>query len=152
MRMDRAYLACERALYIARSPADIWTFMLDLSNDKRWRTGVLDARVTSVPPVRLGTTGVHRAVCMGDFSWIITEWDDGRRAGWDFTSGALAGTHGSYRIEPERAGSRVIISATMRLNGMWSALMPLMRPIVPRLLAGDLRKLKALMEAPVGAP
>jgi hypothetical protein len=120
--------------------------MLDLSNDKKWRTGVTDARLTSTLPVRIGTTGVHVATFMGDFPWTITEWEDGRLAGWDFTSGILAGSHGSYRVEPENAGSRVVIRANLRLSGFFGILMPFMRLVVPRLFAGDLRKLKAIME------
>lgn len=75
------------------------------------------------------------------------EWQDQRVAGWDFTSGFLTGTHGSYRIEPERDGSRVIIQANFHVAGAFGVLMPLMRQIVPRRLAGDLRNLKAIMEA-----
>ena len=147
MDANKAHLACEVSLFIARPPEDIWNFMFDLSNDKKWRTGVIDARLTSAPPVGLGTTGVHIAAFMGEFSWTITEWEERRVAGWDFTSGILEGTHGSYRVEPESAGSRVIIRANFRLSGFFGVLMPLMRLIVPRRLAGDLRKLKAILEA-----
>jgi hypothetical protein len=147
METNRPNITGEASLFIARPPEYIWEFLLDLANDKKWRTGVIDARLTSTTPVGLGTTGVHIAVLMGAFPWTLTEWEERRVAGWDFTSGILEGSHGSYRIEPERVGSRVLIRANIRLSGFFGILMPLMRLIVPRLFAGDLRKLKAIMEA-----
>lgn len=146
MDTNKPQLVCEVSLFIARPPEDIWNFMLDLSNDKQWRTGVIDARLTSAAPVGLGTTGVHRAAFMGNFPWTITEWEERRVAGWEFTSGLLQGTQGGYRIEPESVGSHVSIFVNLRLSGFAGTLMPLMKLIVPRRLAGDLGKLKALME------
>jgi len=147
MEANKTSFTCEVSLFIDRPSEAIWSFMLDLTNDTRWRTGIKDAWLTSDPPAGLGATGVHIAPLIGAFPWIITEWQDQRVAGWDFTSGFLTGTHGSYRIEPERDGSRVIIQANFRVAGTFGVLMPLMRQIVPRRLAGDLRNLKAIMEA-----
>ena len=64
--------------------------------------------------------------------------------GWDYIGGRLDGGHGSYRMEPEAGGTRMTMRAELRAGIIFGILM---RFIVSRQNEGDLKKLKAIMEA-----
>jgi uncharacterized protein YndB with AHSA1/START domain len=46
----------EASAIIDRPIADVWKFMTDISNTPKWDPGVLEVRLTSASPPRLGTT------------------------------------------------------------------------------------------------
>ena len=66
---------------------------------------------------------------------------------WDFPDGRYKGVRAGYHISPEDAGSRVTIHVSANRNVLVRIMTFLMKGFFIRQLAGDLERLKAIMEA-----
>ncbi len=143
MTTDKPNVTIENSIFIARPTEDIWNFLSDIVNDKQWRKGVIDTRWTSGEPSSLGSTAVYVIEGIGEVHWKLTEMEDQRVMGWDYIGGRFDGGHGSYRMEPEAGGTRMMMRMELGLGVIFGILMKL---IVTRQMAGDLKKLKAIME------
>ena len=137
----------EVSIWIAHSPEDIWNYFYDVSNEVLWRFGVYLAQWISEPPYGIGSTGYHIVAGMGDAPWIIAEWEELRIISWDFTDGRFKGVRAGYRISPENAGSRVTIHTSANQNVLVRIMTFVMKRLFIRQIAGDLERLKAIMEA-----
>ena len=143
MTTDKPNVTIENSIFIARPTEDIWNFLSDIDNDQQWRKGVIDTRWTSDEPSTLGSTAVYIIEGIGEVHWKLTEWEDQRVMGWDYIGGRFEGGHGSYRMEPEAGGTRMMMRMELRAGFILGILMKF---IVTRQMAGDLKKLKAIME------
>ncbi len=143
MTIDKPNITIEKSIYIARPTADIWNFLSDIVNDQQWRKGVTDTRWTSGEPNTLGSTAVYMIEGVGEVHWKLTEWEEERVIGWDYIGGRLDGGHGSYRMEPEAGGTRMMMRSEFYPSGFFGILLKF---IMTRQMAGELKKLKAIME------
>ena len=143
MTTDKPNVTIEKSIFIARPTEDIWNFLSDIVNDQKWRKGVVDTRWTSDEPSSLGSTAVYVIEGIGEVHWKLTEWEDQRVMGWDYIGGRFEGGHGSYRMEPEADGTRMMLRMELRAGFIFGILMKF---IVTNQMAGDLKKLKAIME------
>jgi uncharacterized membrane protein len=137
----------ETSIWIARPPEDIWAYWYDVSRETEWRGGVIAAQWISDPPHGIGSTGLHVVQGTGDWPWTIAKWEEMRSMSWDITGGRFEGAHAGYRVAPEDAGSRVMIHMRVKQSAFMRTLMLVMRPFIRGQLAGDLERLKAIMEA-----
>lgn len=137
----------EVSIWIARSPEDIWEYFCDVSNETLWRYGVHLAEWISDPPHGVGSTGFHFVKSLGDYPWKVAEWEEQRIISWDVTDGRFEGFRAGYRITPEGAGSRVTIHVIVKPSALMRIMMFVMKWLFRRQLAGDLERLKAIMEA-----
>lgn len=137
----------ESSIWIARPPEDIWDYLVNVSNDTQWRTGVTDAQWTSDSPHGVGSTGLHIVEGIGDWPWRITEWEEPRTMSWEVTGGRFEGGHAGYRIAAEDAGSRLTSHARVKPSVVMRILMLIMKRRMRRDLAADLEKLKTIIEA-----
>lgn len=143
MTTDKPSVTIEKSIFIARPPADIWNFLYNINNDQQWRQGVIDTRWTSAEPSKLGSTAVYIIEGVGEIHWKLTEWEDQRVMGWDYIGGRFDGGHGSYRMEPEDDGTRMMMRMELRVGIIFGIIMKF---IVPRQMVTDLKKLKVIME------
>lgn len=143
MAAKKPNLTIEKSIFIARPVEDIWNFLSDINNDQLWRTGVIDTQWTSGDPFSLGSTAVYTIEGFGEVHWKLNELEDQSVMGWDYIGGRFDGGHGSYRMEPENGGTRMMMRMELRANFIFGILM---RILVPRQMAGDLKKMKAIME------
>ena len=134
-------------VWIARPPEDIWEYLGDVPNEMLWRFGVESAEWASQPPYGLGSTGLHIVKLSGHLPWKVVEWEEPRTISWEFTGGRLEGSRAGYRIAPEEAGSRVTLHVTVKPSALWRILILVMKRGLRRQLAGDLERLKAILEA-----
>ena len=102
---------------------------------------------TSDPPHGVGSTGLTVVEGIGDCPWKATEWEEPHIMSWDVTDGRFEGAHAGYRVMPEDGGSRVTIHIRVKQSALMSILMLIMKRRMRRQLAGDLERLKAIMEA-----
>ena len=144
MTTNKPNFTIENSIFIACPPEDIWYFLYDIVNDQKWRKGVNDTRWTSGDPSTLGSTAVYNIEGVGEVHWKLTEWEDQRVMGWDYIGGKLDGGHGSYRMQPEAGGTRMMMRSELRVGFIFGILLKL---IVTRQMAGELKTLKAIMEA-----
>ena len=137
----------ETSLWIARPPEDIWEYWYDVSNETEWRGGVITSQWISEPPHGVGSSGVHAVEGIGDWPWTVAEWEEPRSVSWDITGGRFEGARIGYRVAPEDAGSRVTMHMRVKPSALMRILVRIMRQRIARQLAGDLGRLKAIMEA-----
>jgi len=137
----------ESSIWIARPPEEIWNFIMDLSHEVQWRTGVTDAKWVSDPPHGVGSTGLHIVEGIGEVPWKVVEYNELQYASWEFTSGRGKGIHGGYRVAPEDTGSRVMIHSRAKRFSLMRIFLLIMKRSLKRQFAADLEKLKAIMEA-----
>jgi carbon monoxide dehydrogenase subunit G len=137
------------SIHIDRAPDEVFDFVMDVPNDARWRTGVVEAAFTSDGPVRVGSTG-YDAVENGskrmEATWEVVAFEPGAHARWNLTSGPIRGT-GGYLCEPEGDGTRFTLEADVRGGGAYALLGPVFGIIGRRQNRRDVAGLKALLEA-----
>jgi uncharacterized membrane protein len=135
------------SLWIDRPAQDIWDYLCDVSGENKWREGVKSAEWVSDPPYGVGSSGLHVIETMGDWPLRVTEWETPRQMSWVATGGRLEGIHAGYGLRPEGTGTRVTIHMRGKRSVPMGIFMFLTKRRIERQLAGDLQRLKAIMEA-----
>jgi uncharacterized membrane protein len=136
----------ESSIWIGRPPEEVWNYVVDVSNDTQWRTGVTEAQWDSGPPYGVGSTGIHTAEGIDVMTWRIAEWEEPRIMSWDVTGGRFKGGHAGYRIEAEVDGSRMTLHVRVPRGILMRILLLFMKGRIRRDLAKDLAKLKVILE------
>lgn len=137
-----------QSVYIQRRPEDVFRFVSDPSNDRLWRSELVS--VQPVGAVRSGLgTHLHQTVTYqgktAEANVEVTEFDPPRRIGFRLHGGTRA--HGCFDFRPEAGGTWVNASATVELKGNAVMLERYVRQIVEQTLAGDLERLRSVLEA-----
>jgi hypothetical protein len=137
-------------IYVDRPPADVFAYVMQVSNDANWRTGVVEAAFTTEPPLGLGTEGFDRVEANGrsaESRWRVIEWEPGSHARWDLVSGPIAGT-GGYLCAPHGDdGTEFTLEAHIRPTGFYRLLGPIFGLMGRRQNRADVAKLKQILEA-----
>src|SRR5579864_5931194 len=93
---------------IALSPAEVFRFLADPNNDKKWRSGVLDLKHVSGSGV--GARYSQRVAGPGGRAVTadieITELDEGCAIGFQTVAGPVR-PRGRYSLAPANGGTRV---------------------------------------------
>jgi carbon monoxide dehydrogenase subunit G len=119
-----------------RQPRDrVFEFLTDLDNLAKWQTGVVQSKPLSQGPVRVGYQFEETAkvgpwklhnVC------TVTDLKANERFAFEAKSSGPLDYEGSFNLQPVAGGTRLTLSGSARLKGLWRLLQPV--------LAGDLRK------------
>ena len=134
---------------IKRPAPEVFEYVSEISNDANWRTGVVEAAMTSVEPLQVGSTGFDRGVARGksiESGWRITEFEDGSLARWDLVSGPYKG-RGGYLCEQVGEDTRFTLESDVRMSGLLALLGPVVAIIGRRQNRKDVEKLKAILES-----
>ena len=84
-------------IVINRPATEVFDYVMEVSNDAEWRTGVVAASFTSDRPVGVGTTGFDRIEANGRQivqTWTVFEYQPGIFAKWTLDSGPFRGSGG----------------------------------------------------------
>jgi uncharacterized protein YndB with AHSA1/START domain len=128
---------------IARPPADVFAFLADGTNDRHWRTGVIDIRLKS----GAGAGAVYEQGVKGPFGrrvpadYEITAFEPDRRLGFRAIAGPVR-PEGSYELQPIDGGTQV----TLSLRCTPSGLAKLMTPMVASTMRSEVAQLDRLRE------
>lgn len=135
-----------RDLLLDIPPSRAWELVADYRLDTQWRQGVERMEPFPAGLVEVGTT-TSEDMRFGGRTYHndgeVVAVDPGRRFEWRTTSGADA--CGSRTVEPvghERC--RVVLELTVTPSGAERLMAPVLRRMLGRQLAGDLRRLAAL--------
>jgi len=134
------------SISISQSPEKIWNFWMPVSTDAQWRSGITKAEWTSKPPHGIGSTGIHYTRDIGQISWEVIEWEDGRYFEFIHTGGRLKGSIASYHVEPENSGSLVTFRANMSGPFIMRIILSFMKNKLREGIKADLVMLKDIME------
>jgi hypothetical protein len=135
-------------IVIGRPAAEVFDYVMDISNDAQWRTGIVEAAYTSDPPLGVGTTGFDRVRANGrDMTavWTTIEYEPGVLARWTFDSGPLEGS-GGYICTPVGESTRFTLEASVRPTGALRFLGPIFGLIARRQNRTDVENLKEILE------
>lgn len=136
------------SISIERPPREVYDFVMDVPNDARWRTGVVEAAFLDDAPLGVGSTGYAAADVNGKparAEWEVYELVPGALARWNLTSGPIAGT-GGYICEAEGDGTRFTLEANVSPTGALRLLGPLFAYFGRRQNRKDVARLKHILE------
>ncbi len=135
-------------VYIARSTGDVAAYVVNPENDAVWIGGIKSARMLTDPPVGVGTRVARVASFMGKRIEYTPE-----VVAYEANSLLTMKTDKpfdmliSYEFEDSEGGTIVRIRIQGGGSGFFKLAAPLLGPAVKRNIKGDLRNLKAILEA-----
>jgi carbon monoxide dehydrogenase subunit G len=128
---------------IQRPPSDVFAFLADPTNDRRWRSGVLDIKLKSGRQrgaiYEQGVKGPFGRRVPADFE--VTAYEPDSKIAFRTIAGPFR-PEGSYELEPDGAGTRV----TFSLRGEPTGLGKLMSPMVAKTMRSEVAQLERLRE------
>jgi uncharacterized membrane protein len=107
------------SIEIDRSPEDVFAYLDDLSRHKEWDDMIVETKVETEGPTRVGTRATDtRKLPFGkqDIAYEITEHDPPRRSAFRGVNGAVRPV-GSVTIEPLEGGARSRVTLDFELQG-----------------------------------
>ncbi|HEX5500973.1 MAG TPA: SRPBCC family protein [Thermomicrobiales bacterium] len=138
----------EIAYDVERAPDEVFAFLTDFAQLRRWRT-LESLRVEPAGPVRVGSR-LHTTV-KGPrkpmwFTNEVTVLDPGGRA---YDDRAIDGTfliESGWLVEPRAGGSRIRWNTRFGLRGPMALLTPVFRRVIRQGQMQDLGQLKGILE------
>jgi len=128
---------------IARPPAEVFAFLADATNERQWRSGIIDIARKSGDGVGTvyehGVKGPFGRRVPADFE--ITALDPERRIAFRPLAGPVR-PEGSFELEPAAAGTRVTFTLRCTPTGMAK----LMTPMVTKTMRSEVGQLERLRE------
>jgi hypothetical protein len=132
---------------IARSPADVFAFAGDYRNDPAWRTGVVEMMVEGGTSPVVGAKTRETMRLLGRSAATVAEITELAEARTSFRS--ISGPvlcEGSRTFVRSSSGTRMTYSLTLHPQGLLRLVEPLLAAILRRRVAGDMRRLKRMLE------
>lgn len=133
---------------IDRTAEEVFDYVMAVSHDSEWRTGVVEAGFSSDGPLRVGTTGYDHVESNGremTAEWTVSEFEPGTLARWTLDTGPFEGT-GGYICEGEGDRTRFTLEAKVRPTGWYRLLGPIFGRIGRRQNLSDVEKLRRILE------
>ena len=127
-------------------PVDVvFDYVINLSNDAKWRTGVDESGWKPGESLGLGAIGYTHA---GDVKveWRVVSYEEGESVDWEFISGPLKG-RGGYRLVPVDRGTQFTLVADVKPSGWLKLLGPIFTWIGQRQNQRDVERLRDILES-----
>lgn len=131
---------------VINRPADtVFAYVMDVSNDVHWRTGVTGSGLRSDETPDVGTIGYTVA---GDkeIEWRVISIIPGESVDWELLNGPLLG-RGGYRLLPVEGGTQFTLVADIEPSGVYKLMGPLFGWIGRRQNQADVEKLRDILES-----
>jgi uncharacterized protein YndB with AHSA1/START domain len=134
---------------IAADPDRIFAYATDPRNDPVWIGGVSEAELLGEPPVEKGSSVRRLASFMGrriEYVLEVAELEPGSRLAMRSVRSPFPMAV-TYSFEPANGGTRMTIRVEGEPGGMYRLAGPFLPGMVRRSVAGDLRRLRAILES-----
>jgi uncharacterized protein YndB with AHSA1/START domain len=138
----------EASITIKRSIDDVFMTIADFDSHASWRSGLIDAALTSEGPIKTGTTYLYNMKVMGreiETSGQIESFTPPTSYAWKATSGPFP-MSGSIKCESVPEGTRVTDIVEAEPGGFFKLAEPLIIKQQQSQMEKDLKQLKALLE------
>lgn len=138
---------------LAVSPQFAFDWVVDVDNLPRWQSGVFESRVQTPPPAHVGTRFTETLKLMG-FSLTseceVVELKSPSAYGFN-ASGRQMNYQSRFSFVPTDTGTRVTLTATIAMRGLWKLLEPMVRGEGVKETRAELTRLKEAVEADAAA-
>jgi uncharacterized membrane protein len=135
---------------IGRHVGEVFAFVADRTNIPKWQSDIVQSQPVSEGPIGLGTRFDEVVRIMGrniKTTCEITEYEQDQLMAFNSNSAAGINYSGRFTLEPVEAGTRVNLSGTVTLSGLWRLAEPFFALEVKSAVEQELRNLKSLLEA-----
>ena len=130
-------------------PVDtVFAYLIDVSNDVHWRTGITASGMRSGQSLEPGSIGYSR-VGDDDFEWRVVSYIAGESIDWELLSAPIQG-RGGYRLVPVDGGTQFTLVADVEPSGVYRLLGPLFAWMGRRRNQADVEKLRDILESTAG--
>jgi carbon monoxide dehydrogenase subunit G len=136
------------SIVINRPLEEVFSFLSNLENNMKWRSGMIKAEKVSEGPIGVGTTYRMINNFFGrqvEGEAVVTEYELNRKYSTMNKSGLPIKTQRMF--EPVEGGTRVTFSVETEVGGFFKLVEPLMARIGRRRLEADAVMVKALIES-----
>lgn len=147
-------MSASAQITIERDPAEVWTYVSDVTNQDHWVDGMSESEVVGDGPIGRGTQ-IKGVYTYGGGSaptlMTITEFREGRLLAIEASEGPFPFT---ARLTLERSSPATTVTNAMTAGSdhivtsiMFILLRPLMKAMMTRQMNKELGQLKAILEA-----
>ncbi len=147
-------MSASAQITIERDPAEVWTYVSDVTNQDHWVDGMSESEVVGDGPIGRGTQ-IKGVYTYGGGSaptlMTITEFREGRLLAIEASEGPFPFT---ACLTLERSGPATTVTNAMTADSdhivtsiMFTLLRPLMRAMMTRQMNKELGQLKTILEA-----
>jgi uncharacterized membrane protein len=139
----------QRSIVIERPIDEVWDFVHDTTKDALWQTTLVESRLLTEGPKRVGTRVQEVRRFMGvrlEMDLELTEFEPNRKSSLKAVSGGIP-LSGSYVLEPLDGATRLTVTGELDAHGAFKLAEPVFARITSRELEANLGHLKDLLEA-----
>ena len=140
----------ESSTQVSRPRDQVFDFLTDVDNLPKWQSGVVQSKRLTEGPVRVGFQYEETAkVAFWNLHAVCTVTDIKANERFSFvgkSSGPLD-YDGRFDLQPVAGGTRLTLSGTARLKGIWRLLQPLLASDLRKETRTELATIKLLLEA-----
>jgi uncharacterized membrane protein len=133
---------------INRPRDQVAAFVMDPANDMKWISALKEVRLLTPPPIGVGARVERIAAFMGrsvQYVLEITGYQPGRFLDMKSVKGPFP-MRASYQFEDRDSGTLVRVKAHGEAGGVYRFAGPMLAQSVKRHMAGDLERLKQVIE------
>lgn len=131
---------------VINRPIDVvCDYVMDVSNDANWRTGLEESGWKTGETIAPGAIGYSRAG-NAEIEWRVVSYVEGESVDWELLSGPIKG-RGGYRLVAVEGGTEFTLVADVRPSGWLRLLGPIFTWIGRRQNQLDVETLRDILEA-----
>ncbi len=139
----------ESSIIISAPIEKVWAYLDDINNATKWSSNIIEAKLTSPGPTRVGTTYAYTIQAIGqkmETTGEITAYDPPRKSAWKAIKSPFP-MNGSTVLESVAGGTRVTQTIDAEPGGFFKLAEPLLVKQQQSQMEADLAKLKQILEA-----
>lgn len=139
----------QRSIYVERPVEEVFWFLADHANDRRWRSELLGMNVVGDVGQGVGAHTRQTISYQGrilEVNLEITDFVPNERICLKAHGGVRA--HGCLAVRPEGTGTRVSVSGTAELKGSAAMMERYILQAVELIAEEDLKRLRTVLESP----
>lgn len=139
----------EKSIFINLPQQEVFDYVTDPANDKKWRKSSISAEWTSEGTVGVGSTQHAVDKFMGrnlESDSEVTVWDPPNEFGWKSVGGPVP-FELSLKLTPEGEGTRLSFSGQAEIGGFFKLAEGLAGKQMEKQIDGDFNNLKKVLES-----
>lgn len=147
-------VSLETSIVIDRPVEEVFELVENPENNLLWQSGILESKLTSEGPIKVGSTFSSTYVFLGrriEIEPEITQYEPNKNVAFKVTSGPVP-IDVRYTFESIDGGTRVSLVAEWEVGGLFKFAVPLVERSVQRQVESSFSELKLVLEGLPGDP